>query len=151
MTDQFAKIEVLESEEALQKLLNVEIVKALEEFFTRVKEQQSCMAFVHTTAGTILYTTPKFDAVFDYPRGRLLGKKVEELMPERFRQKHQTEHRPNYARSLYSRPMGSGTFIALDAHGKEFPVSIELYSEELPFMIMNKKLPITAVTVNRIG
>ena len=76
--------------------------------------------------GTILQTNSLVEDLFGYSRGELIGKKVELLVPERFRHQHH-DHRQNFAASPKIRPMGAG----LDLYGRhrdgsEFPVEISL-------------------------
>src|SRR5215469_13875116 len=76
--------------------------------------------------GTILQTNALVEDLFGYSRGELIGKKVELLVPERFRDQHH-DHRLSFAASPKIRPMGAG----LDLYGRhrdgsEFPVEISL-------------------------
>lgn len=66
---------------------------------------------------------------FGYKKKELTGKRVEELMPPRFRQKH-LEHRQHYHGGHdhhKNRPMGLGMDLyAIRKDGSEFPVEISL-------------------------
>jgi len=64
--------------------------------------------------------------LFGYQREELLGKRVEILMPERFRDRHPA-HRGHYHAHSVIRPMGSGLDLrAVRADGSEFAVDINL-------------------------
>lgn len=77
-------------------------------------------------AGRIARVNARTEALFGYSREELLGKAVEVLLPERFRERH-AAHRLGYSANPRTRPMGSG----LELHGRrkdgsEFPVDITL-------------------------
>jgi two-component system, cell cycle sensor histidine kinase and response regulator CckA len=76
--------------------------------------------------GTIGLVNAKTEAMFGYSRQELVGKRIEVLVPERFRGWHGTR-RDAYFIDSQTRPMGTG----LDLHarhkdGREFPVDISL-------------------------
>lgn len=76
--------------------------------------------------GTIIQANSQVQVLFGYSRSELMGKKVEMLVPERFRDHHH-DHRRGFAESPKIRRMGAG----LDLHGRrrdgsEFPVEISL-------------------------
>ncbi len=75
---------------------------------------------------------------FGYRREELLGKKVEQLLPRRFHEKH-IGHRNRYNRHPQNRPMGIGMDLyAVRSNGTEFPVEISLshyHNEEGAFVI----------------
>jgi PAS domain S-box-containing protein len=77
-------------------------------------------------AGRILLLNRQTEALFGYERGDLLGKTVEELVPEQFRQAHRA-HRAHYRAEPRTRPMGSGyDLFGRRSDGSEFPVEISL-------------------------
>ncbi|MGC3998397.1 MAG: ATP-binding protein [Anaeromyxobacter sp.] len=77
-------------------------------------------------AGTILYVNESGEALFGYPRERLLGRPVEVLLPARFRAMHQV-HRSGYQGAPRRRPMGLGLELSgLRQDGSEFPAEISL-------------------------
>jgi len=76
--------------------------------------------------GRIVLLNSQAERLFGYRREELLGKSVEILMPERFRERHPA-HRASYSAHSVIRPMGSGLDLrALRADGTEFAVDINL-------------------------
>jgi len=76
--------------------------------------------------GQIEMVNTQAERVFGYPRVELLGKSVEQLVPERFRHQH-AGLRGSYLAEPRSRPMGAGRDLyALRKDGSEFPVEIGL-------------------------
>jgi PAS domain S-box-containing protein len=77
-------------------------------------------------SGRIVLVNSQAERLFGYRREELLGKSVEILMPERFRERH-PKHRAGYCAHSVIRPMGSGLDLwALRADGTEFAVDINL-------------------------
>ncbi len=76
--------------------------------------------------GAIVYVNAQAERLFGYARAQLVGRDVEMLLPERFRDAHPA-HRRAYADVPRSRPMGSGLDLrARRSDGTEFPVEISL-------------------------
>ena len=76
--------------------------------------------------GRILLVNRQTEQLFGYDRSDLLGRPVEELLPERFRQGHRA-HRTRYRAEPLTRPMGSGDpLFGRRKNGSEFPVEISL-------------------------
>jgi PAS domain S-box-containing protein len=76
--------------------------------------------------GRIQMANPQAGAVFGCRPQELLGKPVEELVPERFRSHHAAD-RERYQTQPVTRPMGSGLDLwARRADGSEVPVDITL-------------------------
>jgi PAS domain S-box-containing protein len=77
-------------------------------------------------SGTIQYANLQVAALFGYSSSDLVGKSVDQLLPERFRPRH-AAHRDTYANASRLRPMGSGLeLFARREDGSEFPVEISL-------------------------
>jgi PAS domain S-box-containing protein len=78
--------------------------------------------------GLIVLANQQAEALFGYDRGELLGRPVEMLVPERYRDAH-AANRAGYLADPRMRPMGAGLeLFALRADGREFPAEISLSS-----------------------
>jgi len=63
---------------------------------------------------------------FHYEEEELIGKKIEILIPQRYRERH-IHHRERYGTNAHSRPMGVGMdLFAVKKEGTEFPVEVSL-------------------------
>ncbi len=76
--------------------------------------------------GIIRFANRQITALFGYTHDEVVGRKVEELMPARFRARH-VPHRQDYTSALRLRPMGAGlALFGQRQDGTEFPVEISL-------------------------
>ena len=76
--------------------------------------------------GVIRYANGQVSALFGYLHNDIIGREVEQLMPERYRQRH-LGHRDGYIHNVRLRPMGQGLELFGRRHdGSEFPVEISL-------------------------
>jgi PAS domain S-box-containing protein len=76
--------------------------------------------------GRIVIVNQLTEQMFGYSRDEVLGKTVEFLVPERYREHHH-EYRANYFHEPRTRPMGQGRELAgRRKDGGEFPVEISL-------------------------
>jgi len=76
--------------------------------------------------GRIILINSRVEQLFGYERRELLGKPMEILVPQRFRDGHPA-HRSGYFHDPKPRPMGAGIDLAaLRRDGSEFPAEISL-------------------------
>ena len=76
--------------------------------------------------GRIILANPVIERLFGYPRQELIGKSMEILLPERFRQRHHFQ-RTDYFTQPHARTMGAGIeLLGLRQDGSEFPVDVSL-------------------------
>ncbi len=76
--------------------------------------------------GRIVLANLQTESLFGHPRGELIGKEIELLVPERLRSSH-VHHRDRYVGAPRLRPMGAGLdLLGLRRDGTEFPVEISL-------------------------
>jgi PAS domain S-box-containing protein len=76
--------------------------------------------------GVIVFANRQVSALFGHERADIVGKNVEMLLPERFRQRH-IGHRRGYTGNVRVRPMGAGLdLFGMRRDGTEFPVEISL-------------------------
>ena len=76
--------------------------------------------------GRMVHANGRFEQLFGYSRGQLLGHPVETLIPATMHAAHRS-HRADFAQAPCSRPMGTGAdLIAQHADGTTFPVEVGL-------------------------
>jgi PAS domain S-box-containing protein len=81
---------------------------------------------VITSEGRIALVNAQTEALFGYPRDELLGRSVEELLPERFRETH-VQQRDGYFDLPQVRSMGEGReLVGRRKGGQEVPIEISL-------------------------
>ena len=90
-----------------------------------LEEAPDAMVIIDS-AGTVLYANRQVSALFGYTHDEIIGRSVEQLMPERFRSRH-VGHREGYTNNVRVRPMGVGLdLFGQRRNGGEFPIEISL-------------------------
>ena len=94
--------------------------------FTEIFYSMSEGLIMVDESGKIVVSNPMAEQLFGYEKDSLIGLKLEDLIPGRFRTNHN-----NFRKGFFSNPaprrMGSGRdLMALRKDGKEFPVEVSL-------------------------
>jgi two-component system, sensor histidine kinase PdtaS len=116
-----------------------------EDSFRRVVEWAPSAMVMIDLEGIIVLVNAQTEKMFDYRRDALIGKPVEILVPERFRQHHRS-FRTGYFSDPQPRPMGVGRDLAgCRADGSEFPIEIGLnpIATEAGVMVLASIIDIT--------
>ena len=100
--------------------------KASEERFSALLESAPDAMIVSDEAGNIVLVNSQTEYVFGYSRNELIGKKIDMLVPETFREVH-----PDHRAKFYSDPkrisMGlRGDFHGVAKDGRKIPIDISL-------------------------
>ncbi len=96
------------------------------ELVRRVLDSAPDAMVIIDAEGTIVFANRQVESLFGHEPARLVGQKVEVLLPDRFRARH-IGHRAAYVGNTRVRPMGTGLdLFALRKDGSEFPVEISL-------------------------
>jgi PAS domain S-box-containing protein len=107
-------------------VLDITERKRAEERFRLVVESSPSSVVMVDQEGKIRLVNSQAEKSFRYNRAELIGRSVEILVPERFRNKH-IEYRKMFLLNPTARPMGEGRDLhALRKDGTEFPVEIGL-------------------------
>ena len=97
-----------------------------EAYFQNLLETAPDAMIIIDEDGAIVIANGQAERMFGYARRDLIGMQIEELIPQRYRDKH-VQHRSGYVTHAEIRPMGSGLELAgRRAEGSEFPVEISL-------------------------
>jgi len=93
--------------------------------------------------GKIILTNSRATSAFGYEQDAMVGRPVEMLIPERFREDHITKHRAEYALNPSARSMGADQELyAVRSDGSEFRVDVAL----TPIRSNGSMLVLTAIT-----
>jgi PAS domain S-box-containing protein len=110
----------------LSSIVNITERKRLEARFRATVEWAPAAMIMIDPAGAIVLANRAAEQLFDYQPDKLLGQKVEILIPERFRASH-PKLRTGFFTEPRGRRMGSGLdLFGLRSDGSEFPVEIGL-------------------------
>jgi PAS domain S-box-containing protein len=95
--------------------------------FTALFNNAAIGIIIVNNEGTILLVNQFAQAQFGYTLDELVGKKIEILIPHRYRERH-IHYRDDYHQhNPHSRPMGTGMdLFAVKKDGSEFPVEVSL-------------------------
>jgi PAS domain S-box-containing protein len=119
------------AEAAASRRQALEVLRRSEQRFRGFLESSPDAVVIVDEVGAIALVNEETEQIFGYRREELVGRQVEMLLPERFRDAHGA-HRAGYLADPRTRPMGAGLDLAgLRKDGSEFPVDVSLSSMEM--------------------
>ena len=94
--------------------------------FSLLESVPDAMVIVDRDTGRIVHANGVAERLFGWPRGDLVGQKVEVLLPARFRSAHEV-YRAEYVSAPRTRPMGLGlALFGVRRDGGEFEAEVSL-------------------------
>jgi len=100
--------------------------KLVEAKFRDMLEHTPDAMLIVNVTGHIVLLNAQAEELFRRPRRDLIGRPVERLMPERYREQHRT-HRASFHDNPRTRTMGAGLeLFAVRGDGTEFPAEVSL-------------------------
>ena len=129
----------------LQRIINIDTQRIFSEnLFREIKKFEALFQYATipillvNKEGRIILANEQATTMFGYKMQVITSMKVEELIPDRFRERH-VEHRNKYETKPENRPMGRGMQLSARlSDGSELPVEISLGHyriEEEPYVI----------------
>jgi PAS domain S-box-containing protein len=116
----------LEQKNRELRALNLRLLQSSDSKLRQVIESAPAGLIMVDKKGEIVLCNAQIESLFGYRREELLGKRIEMLIPERFREDH-PNHRNMYFAIPETRQMGAGRDLTgLRKDGIEFPVEIGL-------------------------
>ncbi len=111
---------------AVERRIAQQALEKSQKLYEGLFESAGDSLIITDNKGRIVRANGEAERTFGYERGELAGLSVENLIPYRFRQRHQL-HRAHYHAQPRTRPMGAGLDLwARRKDGTEFPVDILL-------------------------
>ena len=119
-------IEIDDSTMAMSAIRDISDRKRVDQLFRGLLESAPDAVVIVNEVGDIVLVNSRTEQLFGFPRQELIGKKMEVLVPERFRRDH-SGHRTGFFSQPRPRAMGAGLELyGLRRDGTEFPVEISL-------------------------
>ena len=110
----------------LATIHDISKLKDAESNFESIFESAPDGLLIANKEGYITLANRQIEKLFGYSNDQIIGKKIEFLMPDRFRSKH-INYRQDYLQNPRIRPMGAGLeLFGMHKSGDEFPVEISL-------------------------